>query len=404
MQADQAADHARITRDATRKQKDEDNMEPNEDTPTQPQLPNTTHRPSRRRRWQVAGAAVLIGGLAAGTFALNQGGQSSVANASANGGVVASQVSSQAQTTPMPGTNQGPGGRGGFGNMGGHGFGQGGMGGFGPGDMSGRFGASLTVTSVNTSTTPNTIAATGRGNQTITITVASTTTYTMAGAPIALAGIDTGAQISVQGKGTSRTAIAATSVEVILPSERGVVSDVSGSTLTVTGFDGRAYVVTVGTSTRYQKAGQSAAVSDVANGTAIQAEGTLNSDGSMSALLVTIQTPRLSGQVTAVSGTSGSYSFTIAARQGAASQTVTTTSGTLFVDLSGAAVQPSSITTGTRMTAEGSLSADGKTMTALRITILPTGNGPRGQFHRGNTAGPAATGTPGTASATGPGV
>lgn len=261
--------------------------------------------------------------------------------------------------------------------------------GFGP--MAGRFGGGFTVSGVS----GDTITATVRGTQTITITVTSTTVYTMAGAPATLADIQQGSQIAVRGTGATRTAITATSIEVILPSERGVVTAVSGATLNLTGFDGRSQVVTVNGSTRYQEAGQTASVSNVASGTAIQAEGTTNADGSLSALLVTIQTPRLMGQVTLVQ--SGTY--TITGRVGSGAETVTTSSSTVYVDASGATVQPSTITTGTYITAEGTLSADGKTLGALRITVVPAGSnnhGRSGHFpgRKAPAAGAAATQSP----------
>jgi len=49
-------------------------------------------------------------------------------------------------------------------------------------------------------------------------------------------------------------------------------------------------------------------------------------------------------------------------------------------------VLPSSITTGTRISAEGTLSTDGKTMTATRITVLPAGNNGRGSHFPGSKA------------------
>jgi len=131
-------------------------------------------------------------------------------------------------------------------------------------------------------------------------------------------------------------------------------------------------------------------------------EGTTNTDGSLSALLVTIQTPRLMGQVTAVS-TDGTY--TITGRMGTGSEMVTTTASTVYVNASGATVLPSSITTGTRISAEGTLSTDGKTMTATRITVLPAGSNGRGGHFPGSKAPKSgATATPGTTTTSGSGV
>jgi hypothetical protein len=59
-----------------------------------------------------------------------------------------------------------------------------------------------------------------------------------------------------------------------------------GNTLTLTGFDGASHTVAVTGQTRYQKAGASAALSDVTTGTAIVAEGTLGSNGTLTAVRV----------------------------------------------------------------------------------------------------------------------
>jgi len=159
----------------------------------------------------VAGATVLIGSLAAGALAFSHGASGTVANAGASSVVVASQLANTAQSTPVPGAMHG------FRGGPGHGF----------GNMADQFGGGLTLTGVSGTT----ITATGRGTQTITITVTTTTKYTEAGAAITLAGIQQGTKIAVQGTGATRTAVTASSIEVLLPTERGVVTGLNGSTL-----------------------------------------------------------------------------------------------------------------------------------------------------------------------------
>src|SRR5262249_26230218 len=146
----------------------------------------------------------------------------------------------------------------------------------------------------------------------------------------------------------------------------GVVTGVNGSTLTLTGFDGASHTITIDSATRYQKAGQSATLADVTVGTAIVAEGTLQSDGSLHAVRITIQVPRIAGQVTAVNGTS----YTVSGRFGT-TYTVATTSSTTYINPEGTTASATAIKTGTFIIAEGTLSADGKTLTALRIVVLP---------------------------------
>lgn len=295
-------------------------------------------------------AVVLAAGLAVGSMAAIAGGGAGNTAAAATGS------GSTTGTTTAGGTSAPPPGATMHGRLGR-------AGGFGPG-------GSLTVTKVS----GNTITATGRGGQAITVQVNSTTAYTEAGASAALSDVTVGTRIAVRGAvaSTSGTTIKATGVTIVLPQVLGVVTNVNGSTLTMTSFDGSAHTVTVSSSTRYQKAGRSAAPTDVAVGTAIVADGTSNSDGSLSAVRVTIQVPRLDGQVTAVSGTS----ITISGRDGT-TYTVDA-SGADYVNADGSAAAASAVKAGVSIAAEGTLSSDGKTLTALRIVVMPAGQGPGG--------------------------
>jgi hypothetical protein len=259
-------------------------------------------------------------------------------------------------------------------------------------------GGALTVTTVN----GNTITATGRAGQTVTVKVSATTTYTEAGTAASLADIHVGSVIAVQGSSASTNAptIDATAITILLPTEAGVVTNVSGHTLTLTAFDGATHTVTVSGSTRYQKAGQSVTLGDISTGTAIVAEGTLNSDGSLSAARVTIQEPRVAGQVTEVNGSS--YAVTGAFGQ---SDTVTTTSSTTYLNADGTTASASAVQAGVAIIAQGTLSSDGKTLTAQRVIIAPRGagygggrcgfGGADGAFGPPpGTAAPRTTGTP----------
>ena len=300
---------------------------------------------------------ILAGGiLAGGTVVVAHAGTSPVAALAGTGTGssvgLTSALTSQGTTgnTAMPAGTQFPGdGRGG---------------------PHGQFGRGLTVTAVSGST----ISATGRGGQAITVQVTASTTYSMAGASAALSDIQTGSMIAVRsaaasGSGSSTgSTIAATSVTILLPVQGGVVTGVRGSTLTVTGFDGATHTITVAASTRYQKAGQAATLADIATGTSIAAEGTRNADGSLAAVWVTIQVPITHGQVTAASGTQ----YTVSDRDRSTS-TVVTTGSTTYSNADGTAATAAALKVGAEIDAEGSLSADGKTLTALRITVEPTG-------------------------------
>jgi Domain of unknown function (DUF5666) len=257
-------------------------------------------------------------------------------------------------------------------NMGsGHGRGGPGMGVFG-GPGIGGFGG-FTVTAIS----GDTITATGHNNQTVTILVSSTTTYSEAGATAALSDIHVGSTIAVKraASSTSTTTITATSVTIVLPSSGGVVSAVNGNTITVTGRDSAAHTIVVSSTTRYQKAGQTASLADITTGTSIRAEGTL-SGTTLNAQLVTIDVPRLDGQVTAVNGAS----YTIKGRNGT-TYTVNATSSTTYLNADGTTATATIVKVGVNVNAEGTLSSDGKTLTALRVSVEPAGagrGGPRG--------------------------
>lgn len=319
-----------------------------------------------------ARAVLIVGALAAGgaVAAVAGGGSSPAAAIGATAGqalstgLLASQTIATTPATTSPGI-AGPWSRG---PMSGEGRGE-----FGRGF--GRFGGGLTVTGVN----GNTITATGRGGQTVTIQVSATTAYTEAGSSAALSDVHTGSVIAVRGSfaNTTGTTITATGVTIVLPTAFGVVTAVNGSSFTLTGFNGVTHTVNVSGSTRYQKAGQSAALSDIATGSAVVVEGTLNGDGSLAAVRVTIQVPRLGGQISAVNGSS----YTMTGRFGA-TYTVNTTSSTTYVNADGTTATATALKTGAYVIAEGSLSSDGKTLTAQRVTIVPAGQG-RGFGHHG---------------------
>jgi hypothetical protein len=305
---------------------------------------------------------MIVGSLTVGgatAFAASHNGSTSAEAATTSGSVTAA-AAANGTGTGQPG-----------GPPGGCGPGRGnGPGGYGRG-------RDLTVTNVN----GNTITASSRFGQTVTVQVSATTVYTEAGATASLSDIHAGSEIAVNSSssGTSATTIDATGITILLPSQGGVVTAVNGNTLTLTGFDGATHTVTVNATTRYQKAGQSATLSDISSGTAIVAEGTTNSDGSLTALRVTIQLPHLDGQVTAVNGTS----YTVTGRSGQ-SYTIAATASTTYVNADGTSASASAVKTGTFIMAEGTLSSDGKTLTAQRITIGATDRG----HGRGGFSGP----------------
>jgi hypothetical protein len=310
---------------------------------------------------------LLVSGILAGTLAYHPSTSHATASSvSTTASLSSSTVRGLSSANTITPAANGRGGKPGSGNFG-RGF----------GGFRGAGGAVLTVTGVSN----NTITATGRGGQTITVTVTNSTKYSEAGAAAQLSDVVKGEHIAVQGS-RSGTSITATSITIVLPVVSGVISNLSSDSFTITGFNGATHAIHIGSSTRYQRAGAAATVNDVANGSAVVVEGTLNSDGSVNAVRITIQVPQVAGQVTAVN----SNGYTITSRGGTA-VTVITSSATTYITPSGGSTPASTIVKNSVILVQGGLSADGKTINALRIVVLPAG-GPRHFGRGGHGAGP----------------
>ena len=251
-----------------------------------------------------------------------------------------------------------------------------------------RQGRGLTVTKVDTAA--NTITATGRGGQAVTITVSATTTYSRAGAAIGLGDIHPTDQIAVQGTRTAAGAISATTIEIVLPRVAGVITAASNGTLTVAGFNGASQTVVTNATTTYERAGKTVDASAAATGASIVATGTRSADGSFTALQVTIQEPRVGGQVTTINSDG---SFVVKAYgPNAGTKTITATAATSYTKPDGSAATAADIKQGSFIMAEGTLSVDRSSLAADRIVIIPAGAG-RGNFG-GKHGGTAGAGSP----------
>jgi hypothetical protein len=160
--------------------------------------------------------------------------------------------------------NGGPGGPGGFGVRGGHGFGFGG----------------ITITAIS----GNSISLKTDDGWTRTISVDSGTTYSRSGDSIALGDLKVGDQVGFRQTLEDDGTWTIDSVVVILPHVGGEVTKVDGTTITVTQRDGTTATIKVSGQTDYAVNGDdSAALADVKVGMFLVAEGTKNSDGSLTA-------------------------------------------------------------------------------------------------------------------------
>lgn len=239
--------------------------------------------------------------------------------------------------------------------------------------MAGR-GRIVTVTSVN----GNTINATLGNTQAVTITVDATTAYTKAGTSASLSAIQAGMQLAVQGTVTAPNTLKATKITIVLPQFSAVVTAVNGSTLSITGADAVPRTINTSSSTTYSRLGQTAVASDIAVGSVIAAEGTVGTDGTMSAMRITVVPARITGKVTAVNGSN----LTVTDQWGTA-RTIVTSSSTTYRTFNGSTTTSTTPAVGANIIAQGTISADGKTLNAAQIMVLPTANSKARGFGRG---------------------
>gem|GEM_PF-2249565 len=156
------------------------------------------------------------------------------------------------------------------------------FGGGGPGDHGGPGMGGATITAISGSSIS---LATADGWKR-TMTVDSGTTYSKGGATIALGDLKVGDEIGFRETKASDGSFTIDSVAVILPHAGGVVTAISDSTITVKDRDGSSVTIKVTGSTTYDVAGATAKLSDIKVGMFLDAEGTQNSDGSLTATMV----------------------------------------------------------------------------------------------------------------------
>lgn len=142
-----------------------------------------------------------------------------------------------------------------------------------------------TVTAINGGAITATASDT---SATVTIATSAQTAIVRAGQPASLSDITTGAKLRVEGHKKAGN-ITAKKIEIVMPSVDGKVTGVGAATITVKSRQGAVTVnvsgatVIVDAQTR-----QTVALSAIQPGEKIHAEGTLNSDGSLTALYIMV--------------------------------------------------------------------------------------------------------------------
>jgi len=152
----------------------------------------------------------------------------------------------------------------------------------GPGDHGGPGMGGITVSAISGSN----ISLKTADGWTRTITVDSGTVYTKGGATISLGDLKVGDHIGFRETRETDGSFTIDSVAVILPHAGGEVTAVDGSTITVKDRDGTSVTIKVTGSTTYDVAGATAKLADIKVGMFLVAEGTQNSDGSLTATTV----------------------------------------------------------------------------------------------------------------------
>ena len=121
----------------------------------------------------------------------------------------------------------------------------------------------------------------------VTVNTSPATTYEEAGQPAPSSDLQAGDVVSVTGTLSSdHTQIDATTVQIILPSVSGRVTDVSGTTITITVFNGTSETVTTDSGTVFRDKTGTTTIASVAKGDFVQAFGTPGSGNSFAAVTV----------------------------------------------------------------------------------------------------------------------
>ena len=213
------------------------------------------------------------------------------------------------------------------------------------------------VVTAKTATTLTVLAENGTSSA---VTVTAATVYRL---PHRLTGtfddVLVGSRIKVEGT-LSGTVLTAAVVKIKWNQVNGVVTAVSGSSLTVLGKNGTSTTVIVTATTIYRLPHRlTGTAADVAVGSRIRAEGTLSS-GILTARLVTIKWAHVNGVVTALSP------LTVTEKNGT-SRIILITGATVYRGHGHASAVLGDIHVGSRIKAEGTLS--GVTFTARYIAI-----------------------------------
>lgn len=162
----------------------------------------------------------------------------------------------------------------------------------GPGFMGGRGGRmggfrAITISGISGSS----ISLKTADGWTRTITVDSNTTYSSNGAASKLSDLKVGDEIQFKETRSTGGSFAINAIAVIPPHAGGIVTAVSGSTITITQRDGTTATITVTSATTYDVNGATGTLAGITVGMMVQASGTADASGALTATQVRAGTP-----------------------------------------------------------------------------------------------------------------
>ncbi len=346
----------------------------------------------------VAGIAALV---VAGTAIMMAAAPSTAPATSSDGLVAAASAAPTPTASDAPGDGRGPGrlfgpGMGPMrdGGMFGKGLGPGMMGrgdngwqygGMGGGRMRGPFGT-ITIAAIDGSS----VSLKTADGWTRTITLTDSTTLTKAGDTITRADLAVGDTVRFSQTRNSDGTFTITALEVVVPQAGGNVTGLTSGGFTFTGRDGLAHNVTVTGSTKFTVGAKDGTKADVTVGANVIVAGPTASDGTITALHVTVVLPRVTGQVSATA----SNTLTIT-RMGGTALTIHVGADTTYRVAGASTATFSDIKTGMFVIVEGTQRSDGS---LDAVTVVAGDVGTRRGFDRTPaepSPSPSATGTSG---------
>jgi hypothetical protein len=163
----------------------------------------------------------------------------------------------------------------------------------------GRFGGlgfrDITISAISGSN----VTLTTDDGWTRTIAVTDDVELTKGGQTIALSDLAVGDQVRFKQTRNDDGTYTVEAIAVVVPSVRGVVSDVSATGFKVTTRDGSVWTITVNATTQYQFGTGTGTLADVTNGTVTLVQGTKTADNALTALTVRVAADKAIGTVTA---------------------------------------------------------------------------------------------------------